>query len=393
MKGEVSMKRLLSLITCIVLIVVLASTSFAYGEKSKVTSMMKPYFVSFDTKVDLKVIKSFGGEIKRQYKYMPVVAVNLPEKAVQALTNNPKVDFIEEDGKVQAIGQVTPWGIPHIKAIEVQQTGVIGSGIKVGIIDTGIDYTHEDLIVSGGATFVQGTIDYMDDNGHGTHVAGTVAALDNTVGVLGVAPNVHLYGIKVLDGYGSGSYSDVISGIEWAISNNIDILNMSLGGRSGSKTLQTAVDNAYNKGMLLVAAAGNSGYDRKGTIGYPAKYDSVIAVGAVDEQNNRADFSSVGKELEIMAPGVSILSTILGGYDLYNGTSMASPHVAGVAALVWDENPNFTNDQIRDALNETTNDIGDSFSYGNGLVDALSAVHYSGSIENTKGGGKKKSNR
>jgi subtilisin len=387
------MKRLLSLITCIVLIVALASTSFAYGEKSKDTPMLKPYFVSFDTKVDLNIIKSFGGEVKRQYKYMPVVAVNLPETAVQALSNNPKVDYIEEDGNVQAIGQVMPWGIAHVNADEVHQTGVVGSGVKVGIIDSGIDYTHEDLSVSGGISYVQETTDYMDDNGHGTHVAGTVAAVDNTVGVLGVAPNVHLYGIKVLDSFGSGSYSDVVAGIEWAVSNNIDIVNMSFGGSSGSRTLQTAVDDAYNKGMLLVAAAGNSGYDRKGTIGYPAKYDSVIAVGAVDQQNNRANFSSVGRELELMAPGVSILSTIPGGYDLYNGTSMASPHVAGVAALVWDENPNFTNDQIRDALNETTNDIGDSFSYGNGLVDALSAVHYSGSIENTKGGGKKKSNR
>lgn len=383
------MKRLLSLITCIVLVVVLASTSFAYGEKSKDTPMMKPYFVSFDTEVDLNVIKSFGGEIKRQYKFMPVVAVNLPEKAVQALSNNPKVVYIEEDGNVQATGQVTPWGIPHVDADEVQQTGVVGSGVKVGIIDTGIDYTHEDLIVSGGATFVQGTIDYMDDNGHGTHVAGTVAGVDNTIGVLGVAPKVELYAIKVLDQNGSGSYSDVVAGIEWAIRNNIDILNMSLGGSQGSKTLQSAIDNAYNEGMLLVAAAGNSGYDRKGTIGYPAKYDSVIAVGAVDQQNNRASFSSVGRELELMAPGVNIHSTVSGGgYDSYNGTSVATPHVSGVAALVWEAKPELSNIQLRNTLNNTAITLGDSFYYGNGLTDVLAAVNYTEESRSNEGGSK-----
>jgi subtilisin len=351
--------------------------------------MMKPYFVSFDTEVDLNVIKSFGGEIKRQYKFMPVVAVKLPETVVQALSNNPKVDYIEEDGNVQAIGQVTPWGIPHVNADEVHQTGVVGSGVKVGIIDTGIDYTHEDLSVIGGISYVQGTTDYLDDNGHGTHVAGTVAGLDNAVGVLGVAPNVSLYAIKVLDRNGSGSYSDVVAGIEWAVSNNIDIVNMSFGGSSGSRTLQTAVDNAYNKGMLLVAAAGNSGYNRKGTIGYPAKYDSVIAVGAVDQQNNRADFSSVGRELELMAPGVSILSTIHGGYDSYNGTSMAAPHVAGVAALVWENQNGITNIQVRNILNETATKLGDSFSYGNGLVDALRAVKNDQETTTSKGRKKK----
>lgn len=193
--------------------------------------------------------------------------------------------------------------------------------------------------------------------------------------MLGVA-KVELYAIKVLDQNGSGSYSDVVAGIEWAISNNIDILNMSLGGSQGSKTLQSAIDNAYNEGMLLVAAAGNSGYDRKGTIGYPAKYDSVIAVGAVDQQNNRASFSSVGRELELMAPGVNIHSTVSGGeHDSYNGTSMATPHVAGVAALVWEANAGITNIQVRNLLNETAIKLEGSFSYGNGLVDAFSAVN------------------
>jgi subtilisin len=384
------MKRLLSLLTLFILCLSLASMAFAGSVSPTPNEPMKTYFVGFQSNVDVNVIKANGGEIKRQYKYIPVVAAKLPDKAVQALGNNPKISYIEEDGNVQAIGQITPWGIPHIKATDVQETGINGVGVKVGVIDTGIDYTHEDIQVNGGATFVQGTLDYMDDNGHGTHVAGTISAVNNTIGVLGVAPQAELYAIKVLDQYGGGSYSDVVAGIEWAITNQMDIVNMSFGGSSGSRTLKTAVDNAYNAGILLVAAAGNNGYDKKGTITYPAKYDTVIAVGAVDQQNQRASFSSVGRELELMAPGVDIESTIPGGYASYNGTSMAAPHVSGVAALVWEAKSGLTNVELRNTLNETAVYLGDSFSFGTGLVDALAAVNYS---LNTKTVGGKKGNK
>lgn len=209
----------------------------------------------------------------------------------------------------------------------------------------------------------------MDDNGHGTHVAGTIGALDNELGVIGVAPQADIYAIKALDQYGNGSYSDIISGIEWAIDNNIDIINMSIGGTTKSKTLETAVNNAYNAGILLVASAGNNGYDKKGTITYPAAYDSVIAVGAVDENNTRAYFSSVGRQLELMAPGVNVLSTVPNNsYASYSGTSMASPHIAGSAALLWEANPNLSNVEIRNLLNNSAIYLGDSFEYGNGLV-------------------------
>ncbi|MFC4767622.1 S8 family peptidase [Effusibacillus consociatus] len=339
--------------------------------------------------MNLDHIKSKGGKIKKQYEYIPVASVEMTEAAAQSLAENPKIAYVEEDGKVQATDQVIPWGIPHVKATNVQQNGLTGSGIKVGILDTGIDYSHEDLKVSGGVTLVPGTTDYRDDNGHGTHVAGTIAALNNTVGALGVAPQVNLYAIKVLDQSGSGNYSDVVAGIEWAITNHMNILNMSLGGTSSSRTLKAAVDKAYNFEILLIASAGNNGYDPKGTITYPAAYDSVIAVGAVDPQNNRASFSSVGRQLELMAPGVGIESTVPGGYAVYSGTSMAAPHVTGVAALVWQAKPSLTNLQLRNTLNHTAVPLGDSFSYGNGLVDALAAVNYSETI-NTSGGGKKK---
>jgi subtilisin len=367
----------------VVLLMIISSQSLVFGESIGKEISMKRYFVSFHTEADPILIKSVGGDIKHIYKYIPVISANLSESAVKILSKNTKIKYVEEDGRVKitstldlGILQTTPWGVSHVKAPDVHKEGIKGTGIKIGVIDTGIDYTHEDLNVVGGATFVDGTIDYMDDNGHGTHVAGTISALDNLLGVIGVAPNTSLYAIKVLDKNGSGSYGDVVAGIEWAVSNNIDILNMSFGGSLSSQTLESAVDIAYDQGLLLVAAAGNNGYDESGTITYPAKYDSVIAVGAVDQENNRANFSSVGWELELMAPGVSIESTVPGGYNNKNGTSMASPHVAGVAALVWEMKPEINNIQLRSILNETATSLGDSFSYGNGLVNAINAVNY-----------------
>jgi subtilisin len=205
--------------------------------------------------------RSIGNSLQRE---------NTKYKAALALANNPNIEYVEEDAKVHIVSQVTPWGITKIKAIDVQQSGFTGMGVKIGIIDSGIDFTYEDLDVTEGVTFVEGTTNFLDDNGHGTHFAGTVAALSNELGVIGAASRVDLYAIKVINQYGDGNYSDLVSGIEWAITNNMDIINMSLGGHSESRTLKKAVDNAFNAGVLLIASAGNSGYNKKGSITYPA---------------------------------------------------------------------------------------------------------------------------
>ncbi|MDD2283740.1 MAG: S8 family serine peptidase [Eubacteriales bacterium] len=324
-------------------------------------------------------VASLGGKIQREFKFINAVQVELPKVAVEKMRNAQGIKFIEPDYEAQAYAQTVPWGIEHVNAPDVHSAGFKGSGIKVAVLDTGILTSHADLQVTGGYD-TTGTGSYNDDNGHGTHVAGTIAALDNTIGVLGAAPSAQLYAVKVLNSAGSGTYSNIIAGIEWAINNDIDVINMSLGGSSGSTALEQACNSAYNAGILVVAAAGNEGTSAGTTecIGYPAKYSSVMAVGSITSSNVRSSFSSTGSTLEIMAPGSSIYSTTYNGsYGTMSGTSMACPHVAGVAALVWSAEPSLTNVQLRNALNLTANDMwNDSWRYGNGLVDAWAAYQY-----------------
>ncbi len=371
-----------------VILIAILAFSLAFGtaqaeSSNPNASVKKEYLIGFakgnkaSAQTSQNLVTAAGGEVQHTFQYMDVVEVSLPEKAAEALKKNPNIAFVEENVEVMATAQTVPWGIPHIKADKAHAAGVTGSGVKVAILDTGIDANHADLNVRGGASFVAGEPNALQDgNGHGTHVAGTVAALNNSTGVLGVAYNADLYAVKVLSASGSGTLSGIAQGIEWSIANGMDVINMSLGGSSGSTALQQACNNAYNRGIVVIAAAGNSGSSgNRNTIGYPARYSSVIAVGAVDSNNNRASFSSVGNELEVMAPGANILSTTPGNnYASFNGTSMAAPHVAGAAALIKAKYPSMTNVQIRDRLRNTATNLGDPFFYGNGVINVESAL-------------------
>jgi subtilisin len=265
----------------------------------------------------------------------------------------------------------------------------------VAVIDSGIDYNHSDLLdpnglvnYQGGWNFVNNNGDPMDDNGHGTHVAGTIAARDNGAGVVGVAPEAALYALKVLNASGSGRWSDIIAALQWAANNSIEVTNNSYGSdQDPGQTVMAAFDTSAAAGVLHVAAAGNSGTPAgKGDkVGYPARYDSVIAVAATDSSDGRASFSSTGPDVELAAPGVGINSTLLGGgYGTKSGTSMASPHVAGTAALVIatkipDGNGDGgINDEVRQRLAATAKELGTSGRdpwYGFGLVQAAAAAN------------------
>ena len=307
-------------------------------------------------------------------------ASTFPEARLRALRDDAEVIAIEPDVEVHAFpqrtvvlaggdtpmltvnGETVPTGI--MRAGVSQQTDV--SAVGVAVLDTGISLTHPDLNVAAGVSYIRGNKNGNDDNGHGSHVAGTIAAKLNGAGIRGVAPNARVFPVKVLDRWGSGSLSAIISGIDWvtrnAASKNIKVANMSLGFQGASASLNTALNNAVAAGVTFVVAAGNSGADSQ--YFSPANHPRVITVSAIADSNGQcggggaataygsddafASFSNWGVPVDIAAPGVDILSTYKdGGYAYSSGTSMASPHVAGAAALFLALNPGATPDGVK----------------------------------------------
>ena len=268
--------------------------------------------------------------------------------------------------------QTIPWGITRVNAIPAASI-VDESSVKVAIVDTGMDLDHPDLAARyvWGWDFVNDDNYPDDDNGHGTHCAGTIAGIDNDIGVVGVAPDVQLYIFKALNRRGSGSYDDIANSIIYATngpdgtpgtSDDADVISMSLGGPVTTIELENAVNYALAYGVVVVCATGNEGAD---TPSYPAAYPGVVKVGATDISDNIASFSNRGET--IMAPGVSIYSTYRsGGYTTMSGTSMATPHVAGVCALAIAANPNYSGVQISILVE------GSADAYG--IVNALAVV-------------------
>jgi len=320
----------------------------------------------------------------------PVLMARLTPDEAEALAADDDVLRVEDDGEMHALdlqlegtpspqAETIPTGINQVKAPDAWPTSQ-GEGIKVFICDTGIDSDHPDLVgnLRTGKSFVTTESSTEDYHGHGTHCAGTVAASLNGSGVVGVAPYTYLYPIKVLSSTGSGNWSWLIAALDWITDKKgARIASMSLGGAAAPQALGDRGQAAYDDGVLLVAAAGNSA----GPVGYPAKYDPVVAVSAVDSTDTIASFSSRGPEIEVCAPGVNVLSTTKGGGSGYmSGTSMACPHVAGVASLAWGSHRGANNKQVRWLLNTfaVTVGDGDTDKYGDGRVDANTTAFYIG---------------
>ena len=479
----------------------------------------------------MSALKGANGRVHYEFDNINAVAVSLPEQAVAGLSRNPQVVLVEEDPIRVMSGQTTPYGVDLVKARDLwdsNKDGVIdpgattGAGIVVGVIDSGVYRAHGDLPgakLSGYPDF--GASDertwYRDFSSHGTHVVGTIAAVNNTEGVVGVAPGVDsIYMVKVFGDTGNWVYSStLLAAVQNAVnSGHANIVSMSLGGSLKSRTEENGLNNIYNNGVLLVAAAGNDGNTRTS---YPAGYSSVISVAAVAENKSLASFSQRNSTVELAAPGVGVLSTTsyianttvavgsdvinavpveyaaydtrsgllvdgglgdsqnpawlgkvvlvqrgnisfydkvrnvqlsggvacviynnveeslyatLGagnsstipavglslsqgnhllanrlnqnatvtsqftqpaaGYDYFDGTSMATPHVSGVAALIWSKYPSATNAQVRQAMIETAEDLGDAgrdTSFGYGLVQANDALARLGQLVGGGGGG------
>jgi hypothetical protein len=326
-------------------------------------------------------------------------AVHLPPGVEKNLKRKNEILRIDEDLVITAVDKKTkpkpkpnhpphklpemlPWGIQKIYADLVWEV-TTGSMIRVAILDTGIDLDHPDLWmnVKGGINTIKPHKSADDDSGHGTHLAGTVAAIDNDFGVIGVGPEIHLYAVKVLDKKGIGWLSDLIDALDWCIDNQVQVINMSFGSLEGNQSFHDAIIRAYQAGITMVASAGNNGED-SGVIEYPAFYPETIAVSAVDQADGFASFSSYGPQIDLTAPGVDILSTYRNAfYEIMSGTSMSAAHVTGTVALILTTSPKWgydldndrmwDPDEIRKRLTDTAENLGlHPHQQGAGLVRA-----------------------
>lgn len=368
------MKR--ALILMAILILILSTPSFTPIVQAGPESPGREYvpdevIVKFKPGANAHAIaQAMGGKVGREEPLLGVVVLKVPEGAVEkvvaALSRNPNVEYAEPNGiatiwldpndpydntqcyNSSGFGCVTQWAWAKIQAYQAWDLVTGSSTVRIAVVDTGIDNSHPDLpAVVLQRDFINNDNNAEDDNGHGTHVAGTIGALTNNgVGVAGMNWQVGLIAAKALNASGSGSYTAIANAIVWAADNGARVINLSLGGSVGSTTLRNAVDYAWNKGAVLACAAGNNGTKAKS---YPAAYTNCIAVAATNQNDAKASFSQYGASwVDVAAPGVAILSTMpdtlvymntaygyYTTYDAMNGTSMATPHVAGLAGLIW----------------------------------------------------------
>lgn len=323
-----------------------------------------------------------------------VVSGVYPEGVRRSLLQREDVAYVQPDRRLQTMGSggdadrapdgTLPWGIDRIDAEVAHGNGATGEGIDVAIIDTGIDGRHpvlEDNVAEPGDGAHRAWEEcegddcdhpWSDDGGHGTHVSGTVAAVEGDAGVVGVAPEVTLHALKVCNGAGFCSTSDIVAAVKFAADQGWEVANLSLGSPSESPALEDAGQYAADQGTLLVAAAGNRG-PCDDCVGYPAAYDEYVAVSATSIDDSLAEFSSTGPEVDLAAPGEDVCSTVPGGHGTFSGTSMASPHVAGTAAQLRAEG--YSVEEAREQLRESAEGIGlDDPEEGSGLVDAAAAL-------------------
>jgi serine protease len=364
--------------------------------------------------------KACGGSELRTFYRDHFRVLTLPAGArmqavLAVLARHPSIVYAEPNYTVRAFS--TPddayypqqWNFQLIN-MEAAWDRSTGEGVTVAVLDSGIspygtDGFGDHRLLKGYNAFLNIQGRWQDFHSHGTHVAGTIGQeTNNSTGVAGIAYNALILPVKVLNRYGYGSNATLAAGIRWAADNGADIINMSLGSSSGGRALQEAVRYAYEQGVVIVAASGNdASTDNLAPVSYPAAYDHVIAVGAVDSMKNRAYYSNGGTQLALVAPGGSpddfnadgyadavtqetfqlhlgfVLFDINWAYYSMMGTSMASPHVAGVAALIKSLHPLWGPDEIRQALTDTAEDLGPAGfdnEYGYGLVDASAAVAY-----------------
>lgn len=356
---------------------VLGSVSSAWANSPEILikfrpSGIHPMTIAVASALQLERSNGFTGRDFQRYTVGPRETA---ESAARWMRSMPGVEWAEPNYTVKAFKEFndprasSQWGFNSIRlfsGFEVFQS-IPGAGPVVAVVDTGVDLDHPDLAgkLLPGQSFVTGWETPDDDNGHGTHCAGTIAAIqDNGVGIAGMSAGAKVLPVKVLGSDGSGSVADVAAGITWAANSGANIISLSLGGTSKSAALDEAIAFATGKGVLVIGAAGNAGSSRQS---YPAASPGVLSVGATDIRDARASFSNYGPSwVEVAAPGVEILSTTPGGtYESFSGTSMSAPFVAGLAALMWEKDGADANAaSIFDRICVSSDTVGTWLEYG-----------------------------
>lgn len=385
----------------IVILLLTFSSSFTDAVPSQHPRKIVVFKEWFDKEAEQDDLLRNSGAVKiKHLRLINGTAAYLPSQAENGLKGRNEISRIDEDLVINALDEIhlakpkppqpsqeLPWGIVRIFA-ESAWEETTGSTIKVAILDTGIELDHPDLQdnIKGNVNLIKPNKSGDDDKGHGTHVAGIVAALNNEIGVVGAGPDISLYAVKVLDKKGIGWLSDLIDGLNWCINNEMQVINMSFGSLTDNQSFHDAIIEADAAGITQIASAGNRG-ENGGAIEYPAKYPETIAVSAIDVYENFASFSSFGAEIDLTAPGVDIKSAYeKGEYEILSGTSMSAPHVTGVVALVltippkgrYDIDKDGTWDpyEIKIKLKENAENLGlHPDKQGAGLVRADLAVH------------------
>lgn len=366
-KGGNGMKRIsrtLFVVLALLLSITLAATAAPPEQERYIVVLHES--VESPAAAASEIAGQVGGQVGFIYEHaLKGFSIRVPAQAVAGLKRNPKVKYVATDDLRYAFEQTVPTGIQRIFADANSNIAIDGNDnfrvdVGVAVIDTGVDFQHPDLNVAGGVTCIGNPVRAQcvsggdDDHYHGTHVAGTIGAIDNDFGVVGVAPGARLWAVKVLDKNGSGYSSWIIAGIDWVAANadKIEVANMSLGGSGFNQAEYDAIQGAVNKGVAFAVAAGNSDADALNFS--PSAFDNVLTVSALadfnglpgggaaptcrtDIDDTLADFSNWGPAVDIAAPGVCILSTYpieKGEYGTISGTSMASPHAAGALALL-----------------------------------------------------------
>jgi hypothetical protein len=375
----------------VILLALLLMTALTLPARSRAeegTQRVLVEFVPGQKSLVRQSLQAEGAQVHYEFDELNVIAVTVPSGAVNGLLKNPNVVRVVEDARRYLVEQTVPYGVVNVEARQVWDAdadGVVDAGAPTGanrlvcIIDSGVDLDHEDFA---GVDFVGGYPDDWgtDTCGHGTHVAGTIAAMNNSMGVVGVSPGaVSLYVVKLYaDNCAWTNVSSVYQAANRCRSMGANIINISLGGNTPDEYEEALFQSLYeNDGILTIASAGNDGTLTSAYF-YPASYDSVVSVAAVDQNDVVASFSRKNDKVELAAPGVNVYSTYKdGGYAILSGTSMAAPHVTAAAAVVWSSDPTRTNGEIRSVLQQTALDLGTAgrdAAYGYGVVRSLEAV-------------------